>query len=239
MTAQSYALTPQLVAGLAALSVQLLVPTGRPAAPRLRRLAMRSAAAPRRVPHLVVLVACLALVMGVSGLLLALSGAVVLRVWQRGAPERHSREAAGRVRRAAPLAFDLLATCVDVGLALPTALRVVAASVGEPLAHPLVTAAAGLERGLTVEEASVSLTAGGLGDLAATLLAAETGGPGLGPSLRSIAAEERAAAGAAARASAKRAGVWAVGPLTLCFLPAFVLVGVVPVVVGLLGNLGH
>ena len=239
MTAQTCSLTPQLVAGLAALSVQLLVPASQPAASRLRRLAMRSVPAPRHAPHLVVVVGCLALVMGVPGLFLALSGAVVLRVWRRGAPQRQSRVAAGRVRRAAPLAFDLLATCIDVGLALPTALRVVAASVAEPLAHPLVIAAAGLERGLTVEEASVSLTADGLGDLAAVRLAAETGGPGLGPSLRSIAAEARAAAGAAARASARRAGVWAVGPLTLCFLPAFVLVGVVPVVVGLLGHLGH
>ena len=31
---------------------------------------------------------------------------------------------------------------------------------------------------------------------------------------------------------ARRAGVQAVGPLAACFLPAFVLVGVVPVVVG-------
>ena len=35
----------------------------------------------------------------------------------------------------------------------------------------------------------------------------------------------------------KRAGVLMVLPLTLCFLPAFVLVGVVPIVIGLLRTL--
>jgi pilus assembly protein TadC len=34
-----------------------------------------------------------------------------------------------------------------------------------------------------------------------------------------------------------RASVWVVLPLGLCFLPAFVLVGVVPIVMGLLHTL--
>jgi hypothetical protein len=34
----------------------------------------------------------------------------------------------------------------------------------------------------------------------------------------------------------RRAGVLAAAPLGLCFLPAFVLVGVVPVVTGLAGS---
>jgi hypothetical protein len=36
-----------------------------------------------------------------------------------------------------------------------------------------------------------------------------------------------------AEAAARRAGVHAVGPLVLCFLPAFVLLGVVPVVLSI------
>jgi hypothetical protein len=42
-----------------------------------------------------------------------------------------------------------------------------------------------------------------------------------------------------ARAAAERAGVTAVLPLGLCFLPAFVLVGVVPVVAGFARTLWH
>ena len=43
-------------------------------------------------------------------------------------------------------------------------------------------------------------------------------------------AEHRAAA------AAERAGVLIAGPLGLCFLPAFICVGVVPVVIGLAGD---
>jgi hypothetical protein len=60
--------------------------------------------------------------------------------------------------------------------------------------------------------------------------------------LRALADDERDQARWAAEAAAQRAGVRAVGPLVACFLPAFVLVGVVPLVVGVaeqvVGDLG-
>jgi pilus assembly protein TadC len=40
----------------------------------------------------------------------------------------------------------------------------------------------------------------------------------------------------AATAAAERAGVLIAGPLGLCFLPAFVCLGIVPVVAGLAGD---
>jgi pilus assembly protein TadC len=40
-----------------------------------------------------------------------------------------------------------------------------------------------------------------------------------------------------AAAAAERAGVLIAGPLGLCFLPAFVCLGIVPVVVGLAGEI--
>ncbi|CKN25284.1 alanine rich membrane protein [Mycobacterium tuberculosis] len=40
----------------------------------------------------------------------------------------------------------------------------------------------------------------------------------------------------AAAAAAERAGVLIAGPLGLCFLPAFLCVGIVPLVVGLAGD---
>jgi tight adherence protein B len=49
-----------------------------------------------------------------------------------------------------------------------------------------------------------------------------------------VADDLRESAHAEGQAAARRAGVRIVGPLTLCFLPAFVLLGVVPAVVGLL-----
>jgi hypothetical protein len=48
--------------------------------------------------------------------------------------------------------------------------------------------------------------------------------------------ELRAARTAAAEAAARRVGVLVVLPLALCFLPAFVLAGVVPVIVAVFGD---
>ncbi len=51
--------------------------------------------------------------------------------------------------------------------------------------------------------------------------------------LTGLAHAQRAAAGRAAHARVRRAGVLATGPLGVCFLPAFILIGVTPVVMGL------
>ncbi len=62
--------------------------------------------------------------------------------------------------------------------------------------------------------------------------AQETGVPAVEPIAR-LAARLRADAGRAAGIRARRVGVQATAPLGLCFLPAFLAVGVVPVVIGL------
>jgi hypothetical protein len=62
---------------------------------------------------------------------------------------------------------------------------------------------------------------------------AVTSGAPIAESAADLAREHRATARSTAQAAAQRAGVAAVGPLGACFLPAFVLVAVVPLVVGL------
>jgi pilus assembly protein TadC len=52
-----------------------------------------------------------------------------------------------------------------------------------------------------------------------------------------LAASYRTERGRVALARARRAGVLATAPLGLCFLPAFLLVGVAPVVMGLAGTI--
>ena len=51
-----------------------------------------------------------------------------------------------------------------------------------------------------------------------------------------LAVDLRAAARTATDAEVRRAGVRILAPLGLCFLPAFVCLGVVPLVIGLAGN---
>jgi pilus assembly protein TadC len=73
----------------------------------------------------------------------------------------------------------------------------------------------------------------GLAPLARCLArACESGAPPAAVLAR-LADAQRAAAARAAQARVRRAGVLATAPLGLCFLPAFVLTGVVPTVVGL------
>jgi len=54
--------------------------------------------------------------------------------------------------------------------------------------------------------------------------------------LDALAVDQRERQRLAGEAAARRAGVAMVAPLGLCFLPAFVLLGVVPLVAGLLGG---
>ncbi|MGV0626099.1 type II secretion system F family protein [Mycolicibacter minnesotensis] len=61
-------------------------------------------------------------------------------------------------------------------------------------------------------------------------------GAALATGLGELAAQCRGEAEHAARAAAERAGVLIAGPLGLCFLPAFVCLGIVPVVAGLAGD---
>jgi pilus assembly protein TadC len=53
------------------------------------------------------------------------------------------------------------------------------------------------------------------------------------PALSNLAADTRSAARARVEADVRRAGVWVLAPLGLCFLPAFVCLGVVPLVLGI------
>jgi pilus assembly protein TadC len=151
-------------------------------------------------------------------------------------PGRRGRRAdarlAARTGRDLPRAADLLATCLATGLAPPAALRVVADAVGGPVADRLRAAAAGWLVGIFPGAPA------GLGrpDPVDRLLrglrrAAQTGAP-LADTVLDLAADERDRARWDALERARRAGVQAVGPLAACFLPAFVLLGVLPIVVG-------
>jgi pilus assembly protein TadC len=57
-----------------------------------------------------------------------------------------------------------------------------------------------------------------------------------GMAVSTLATQCRQDAVHAAAAAAERAGVLIAGPLGLCFLPAFVCLGIIPVVAGLAGD---
>lgn len=136
--------------------------------------------------------------------------------------------------RQLPLAADLLASCLAVGAAPGQAADAVAESLPPPMSALLGTAAAELRLGADASACwSRFGRQRGLAPLGRCLQrAGETGVPPV-EAVSRLADEQRAAENRAALASARRVGVLVTAPLGGCFLPAFLLVGVAPVVLGL------
>jgi pilus assembly protein TadC len=61
-------------------------------------------------------------------------------------------------------------------------------------------------------------------------------GAKLASAFERAAAQLRVDARTAAELRAQRVGVWSIAPLGLCFLPAFVCLGIVPVIAGLVSD---
>lgn len=167
-------------------------------------------------------------------------GAVVVPVaWlalRRFEPAARRRE---RLAAAAdlPIAADLLAAALRAGAPVQHAAEAVGQALGGPVGERLVGVARALADGAPAEQAWAGLAdvAGAARLIRAAVRSAESGAALVGM-LGRLAEDLRAARAASAEASARRLGVLVVLPLGLCFLPAFVLAGVVPVVVAVLGD---
>lgn len=134
------------------------------------------------------------------------------------------------------LAMELLAAALDAGAPPMTALETVAVGMAGPLATSLRQVATAMLLGADARSAwhDVPLAAAGrpLADLAQVMSRVDEGGARVAASIRRLAGREAERAHGRALSAARRAGVYAVAPLGFCFLPAFVLLAVVPVVVG-------
>jgi len=172
------------------------------------------------------------LVGGVLGVAVAAAVVVLGERWLRGAV--HVDE--GPVlARALPGACDLLAVCLAAGVPVGAAVAGVSAAVPPPLGPHLARAAALLRLGAEPRRAWADAPAE-LAALGRVLVRAGESGVTAAPALRALAADGRAAARTAAEAAVRRAGVWVLAPLGLCFLPAFVCLGVAPMVLGIARN---
>jgi pilus assembly protein TadC len=131
------------------------------------------------------------------------------------------------------LALDLTAAGLRSGRPLAAALAHAARALAAPMADLLARAAALDRLGAPAEEVWSGLPRDGpLGELARVATRSAASGLKLAAGLERLAAELRAERAAAAAVSAHRAAVWAVAPLAACFLPSFLCLGVIPVVVG-------
>jgi pilus assembly protein TadC len=152
-------------------------------------------------------------------------------------------EPAGRRRereRAAldlPYAADLLAAALRAGLPTDRAVREVADALGGPVGERLGRVAGSLGLGLAPARAWEpvhDLPAGSR--LAAAVARSADSGAALAGGFARLADDLRTGRLAAAETAAQRAGVLVVLPLGLCFLPAFIVAGTVPVIVAVLGD---
>ncbi|MFF7521265.1 type II secretion system F family protein [Streptomyces pseudovenezuelae] len=179
------------------------------------------------------------LVGGAAGAAVGLVVAAGLWRWRlrrtagAGAEEADPREAA----RQLPLAADLLAACIAAGAGPVIAAQAVGEALGGPVGEGLARGAAEVRLGGEPGEAWRRLASTpGAGALARLLERADvTGLPAAGP-VAALAADARADWGRAATARARKAAVLVTAPVGLCFLPAFIAVGVLPIVIGLAGG---
>ncbi|MFW6597758.1 type II secretion system F family protein [Propionibacteriaceae bacterium Y2011] len=146
----------------------------------------------------------------------------------------HVRRRRRRVRADLPEVCDLLAACLGAGLPLSRAVAVVADVVGGPVAEDL-----GRVRALVAVGEPEPLAWRHLaGDpawsrLATDLARAVDSGTALEDTMAHHARRTRVALRAARELRSRTAGVRSVLPLMVCFLPAFFLIGVVPIIAGL------
>ncbi|MGW2643937.1 type II secretion system F family protein [Streptomyces sp. NPDC001393] len=179
------------------------------------------------------------LVGGATGVVLGLGAGAVLR-WWRGrelAASRAEPVDAAAATRQLPLAADLLAACVAAGAGPVIAAQAVGEALDGPVGQALARGAAEVRLGGEPTDAWRRLAGlPGAAPLARLLERAdESGLPAAGPAAR-LAADARAQWARAATARARRAAVLISAPVGLCFLPAFIAVGVLPVVIGLAGG---
>ncbi|WP_327586373.1 type II secretion system F family protein [Nonomuraea sp. NBC_00507] len=133
-----------------------------------------------------------------------------------------------------PFAADLMTACLLAGRPVSAATEIAANAIGGPLGERLSWVSNQLRLGADPEPTWALLAKDpALGGLSRAMARAAQSGAPVADVLTRLADDAREAARAASVASARRVGVKAVAPLGLCFLPAFVLLGIIPVIAGL------
>ena len=176
-------------------------------------------------------IACLAAFGARTGVLAAAIACPVTAAVVRWLQRRPVGTAADR---SLALVLDLAAAALRSGRPLGDALTL-AAPAAEPSTASTLRRVAGLcVLGADAAQAWSAVPRDGpLGDVAAVAVRSAASGIKLAGALERRATEIRADCAATAAVRAHRAGVSAMAPLAACFLPSFVCLGVIPVVVGI------
>jgi Flp pilus assembly protein TadB len=158
------------------------------------------------------------------------------RMLRRREPARLRRDRLAAARDL-PLGADLLAAALRAGAPVDAAVGAVAEALGGPLGERLERTARSLRLGAEPVEAWGHVAGiHGAQRLVTAAIRSSASGGALAGALGRLADDLRADRAVAVEAAAQRAGVLIVLPLGLCFLPAFLLAGLVPVLIAVLGD---
>lgn len=230
-----------MIVGLLVLAAALVMWPGR------RRTFARPAVAPGRqlsgldavIPQLLG-VAVLALLVAWDhsplGLLIAACGGVGAALILRRARSKGALR--DEVDPALPLALTVASLLLRAGAPPSTALAGATRTVGSTTAAECEN----VHRRIAMGEHASSAWAGLLGDprlapVGRAAMRASDSGAALARAWESTAQQAKADRRLAAEIAARRVGIRALAPLGLCFLPSFVCLGVIPIVIGLAGDI--
>lgn len=175
---------------------------------------------------------------GVAGPVAAVGVAVAtwVGIGRAEPPDRRRRRES--VRRDLPHVVTLLGSALAGGAAPGVAIGLVCQALPGPAAARLEPMAARLDLGADPAVVWADLAQDDeLGGLGRTLARAHESGTPVVAAVQRLAEDLAAASRAEVEDRARAVGVKAALPLGLCLLPAFVLIGIVPLVAGLIGEL--
>lgn len=226
-----------MTAGLL-VALAVLVAAPGPGRRRRRRIA---GVAPRRRPDTALLAAGLTpvlglLVAGTIGVVVGLAIAPLVRRQVATLESARDRRRRTALVRQLPMALDLVAAVLAVGRSSQDAVRIVAARTPAPLGEELTALAYRVRLASDPAAAWRSLDGGPLEVVGRAFARSESSGAAVVPLVRDAAHELRRSARAERREVVGRVAVRTAAPLGLCLLPAFVLVGVAPTVIAVVGS---
>jgi Flp pilus assembly protein TadB len=228
-----------LAAVLVSLAVYVVIPGG--PEPRLQRIARplitarRSLTSTQRSVVAVTLVSlgCVSLFGVIPGVPLAVVGAVLVQNMMGRLEPAESRRLRQALDRQLPDALDVLTSILEAGATPADALQAVGHALGPPVGTELMRVSRAMSLGATTEQAWASAHQSMRPLARAMSRSAESGAP-LALVLAGASADARREHRVRVEIAARSAGVRAVAPLAACFLPAFLLMGVAPIVASFL-----
>lgn len=175
----------------------------------------------------------LVFVSGWTGVVAAVAAAAIVHRWVGGLESITVRKRRERVARDLPVGGDLLVAALAAGRPPGQALAAVASAVRGPLGHDLAAIAARIELGADPARVWAEVARDPvLGPIGRSFGRAASSGASVTTVLARCVEDLRRRRHTEANRVARSAGVRTAAPLGLCFLPAFIVVGVVPTVVG-------